>query len=120
VVCVFARKLTGPLASLVKQIDRKIDANGQLKSFVVLYGTEPDKAREGLRKLAQEKGISNVPLTMYGEPGGPPDYELSRDADVTVLMWNEGKVEVNRAYKGELTDKDIGAIVADIPKILGQ
>ena len=56
---------------------------------------------------------------MFGEPGGPPDYELSRDADVTVLMWNESKVKVNRAYKGELTEKDIGAIVADIPKLLG-
>ena len=28
-------------------------------------------------------------------------------------------VVVNRGYKGELTGKDIGAIVADIPKLLG-
>ncbi len=56
---------------------------------------------------------------MFGEPGGPGDYELSRNADITVLMWNNGKVKVNHAYKGDLTEKDIGAIVADIPKLLG-
>ena len=108
------------MASLVKQIDRKIDANGRLKSFVVVLGQTPDKTREELNKLAQEKGIKNIPLTMFGEPGGPPDYELSRDADVTVLMWKGSKVKVNRAYKGELTEKDIEAVVADIPKLLGQ
>ena len=33
-------------------------------------------------------------------------------------MWNGHKVKVNHAYKGELTDEDIQAIVADIPKVL--
>lgn len=118
-VCVFARKTSAPLASLVKQIDQKIAENKQLKSFVVVMGQSPDRTRDELRKLAQEMGIKNVPLTMFGEPGGPPDYELSRDADVTVLMWNHHNVKVNHAYKGELTEKDIGAILADIPKLLG-
>jgi hypothetical protein len=117
---VFARKTSEPLASLVKQIDKQIDGNARLKSFVVVLGGEPDRAREDIRKLANQNGIKNVPLTMFGEPGGPPDYELSRNADITVLMWNQHKVKVNHAYKGELTEKDIGAIVADIPKLLDQ
>ena len=29
------------------------------------------------------------------------------------------KVKANHAFKGELTDEDIRAIVADIPKVLG-
>ncbi len=118
-VCVFARKTSEPLASLVKQIDKKIDENGQLKSFVVVLGGEPDRAREEINKLAHQNGIKNVPLTMFGEPGGPPDYELSKNADITVLMWKQHQVKVNHAFKGELTDKDIETIVADIPKVLG-
>ena len=118
-VCVFARKTSEPLASLVKQIDKKIGENDQLKSFVVVLGADRDKTPDELRKLAKDSRIKNVPLTMFGEPGGPGDYELSRNADITVLMWNHHKVKVNHAYKGELTDKDIGAIVADIPKLLG-
>src|SRR5262249_15881521 len=71
------------------------------------------------RKLAKDASLKKVPLTMFGEPGGPPDYELARDADVTVMMWKEHKVKVNLGYKGELTDTDIQTILADIPKILG-
>jgi hypothetical protein len=118
VVCVFARKTSEPLASLVKQIDKQIADNRQLKSFVVVLGGAPDRGREELRKLASENGIKSVPLTMFGEPGGPPEYELSKNADITVLMWNHHKVKVNHAFKGELTDKDIETIVSDIPKVV--
>jgi hypothetical protein len=117
---VFTRKASEPLASLVKQIDKKIAENRQLKSFVVVLGGEPDRGREELRKLADQNGIKNVPLTMFGESGGPGEYELSKNADVTVLMWDQHKVKVNHAFKGELTDKDIETVVADIPKILAR
>ncbi len=40
-VCVFARKTSEPLASLVKQIDKKIGENDQLKSFVVVFERGP-------------------------------------------------------------------------------
>ena len=116
-VCVFARKTSEPLASLVKQIDEKIGENGKLKSFVVLMPQEGRQSREDLKKLAKDAGIKHVPLTMFGEsPDGPPDYEISKDADVTVLMWNGQQVKVNHAYKGELTEKDIEAIVAEHPE----
>ena len=69
--------------------------------------------------MAKEAGVKNVPLTMIGEKDGPPDYEISSDADVTVLMWNQGAVKLNLGYKGELTDKDIETIVGGIPKLLG-
>jgi hypothetical protein len=73
-------------------------------------------------RLRSAMGIScvNVPLTMIGEKNGPPDYEISADSDITVLMWNQGSVKVNHAYKGELTDKDVETIVSDIPKLLSK
>lgn len=119
-VCVFARKTSEPLASLVKQIDRKIGDNRKLKSFVVISGGEPDKLKDELRKFARDNQIEHVPLTMYGEPDGPAQYELSRKADVTVTMWNNHLVKVSRGFKGELTDKDIEAVKADISKLLGE
>jgi hypothetical protein len=118
VVCVFARKTSEPLASLVKQIDKKIGENGKLKSFVVLTPKKGENPAEDLKKLATTAGIKHVPLTIGESPDGPPDYEVARDADVTVLMWKGHRVRVNHAFKGELTDKDIGAVVADIPKVL--
>jgi hypothetical protein len=120
VVCVFARKTSEPLASLVKQIDKQIGENGSLKSFVVIMTKDAAKTAEALRKLAKDAGVKHVPLTMLGEINGPPDYEISKDADVTVTMWNESQVKVSHGYKGQLTDKDVQTIVSDIPKLLGK
>jgi hypothetical protein len=118
VVCVFARKTSEPLASLVKQIDEKIGENGKLKSFVVIVPKKGDHPADDLKKLAKDASITHVPLTIGESPDGPPDYELSKDADFTVLMWRRHTVKANHAFKGELTDKDIGVIVSDIPKVL--
>ena len=116
-VCVFARKTSEPLASLVKQIDGKIGENGKLKSFVVILSNK-EKTDDDLRKLAKEAGIKNVPLTIHQDPAEVPDYEIAKGADITVVMWNGHKVRVARGFKGELTEKDIRDIVADIPKVL--
>ncbi len=118
-VCVFARKTSEPLASLVKQIDEKIGENSKLKSFVVITPKKGENPAEDLKKLASSAGIKHVPLTVGESPDGPPDYELAKDADITVLMWKGHQVKANRAYKGELTETDIHSIVADISKVLG-
>ncbi len=117
-VCVFARKTSEPLASLVKQIDAQIGENNKLKSFVVLTPKKGEHPAEALVKLAKDAGIQHVPLTIGESPDGPPDYELARDADVTVLMWKHHQVKFNRAFKGELNDQDIHAIMEDVPKLL--
>ena len=120
VICVFARKTTESLANLVKQIDEKISKNFLLKSFVVLIPKKGENLADDLKKLARDAGIRFVPLTIAESPNGPPDYDLAPDGDFTVLMWKEGKVRVNHGFKGELTDKDIAAILADIPKVLAR
>lgn len=117
-VCVFARKTSEPLASLVKQIDSKIGENDRLKSFVVLLSREGDKAAESLKKLAADAGVKHVPLTVHADPGEVPDYELSRNADVTVVMWSGGKVKVARGFKGELTEENVRSVMSDLPKLL--
>ena len=118
-VCVFARKTSEPLASLVKQIDKKIGENGKLKSFVVILTKEGDKTKEDLKKLAADASIKHVPLTMHQDPVGPPDYEIAKDADIMVLMWKGHRVKVNDAYKGEVTEDQVSTIIADIFKVLG-
>ena len=119
-VCVFARKTSEPLTSLVKQIDKKIAEDTSLKSFVVMMAKDGETTRDALKKLAKEAGVKNVPLTLIGEKDGPPDYEISPDSDITVLMWSQHNVKINHAYKGELTDKEIDAIVSDVPKLLSK
>jgi hypothetical protein len=106
------------LASLVKKNDAKIGEYDNLKSFVVIMTKDGEKTSEALKKPATEASVKHIPLTTIGEKDGPPDYEISSDADFTVLMWDQGKVKVNHAFKGELTDEDIETIVSGIPKLL--
>ena len=56
-VCVFARKTSEPLASLVKQIDQKIGENDKLKGFVVIL-SDKETVPDDLRKLARTAGIT--------------------------------------------------------------
>ncbi|MDB5351363.1 MAG: hypothetical protein JWN86_2610 [Planctomycetota bacterium] len=119
-VCVFARNTTGPLTSLVKQVDSEIAKNEKLKSFVVVLTEDAEKTTGALKMLATEQGVKNVPLTLVANASGPSDYQIARDADVTVMMWKGGKVVVNRAYsKGKMTEADVKSIMSEIPKILG-
>ena len=91
----------------------------RLRSYVVIVPGPGDKPAERLRKLANEAKLKNVPLTIAKVPGGPSDYKIAKDADVTVLMWKEGTVKANLAFKGMLNDADLNAIMAEIPKVLG-
>jgi hypothetical protein len=120
VVCVFARKTSEPLASLVKQIDEKVGESKALKSFVVIMTKDGDTTRGALKKLAGDASVKHIPMTMIGEKDGPPDYEISSDADTTVIMWKNHEVKFTHGYKGELSDKDVSTIVSDIPKLLGK
>jgi hypothetical protein len=107
------------LASLVKQIDSQVAKSGNLKSFVVILTDDADKTADSLKKLANDEGIKNVPLTLMESFSGPPEYQIAKDADVTVMLWREHKVKANHAFgKGKLTDSGVKTIVSDVSKIL--
>jgi hypothetical protein len=115
-----ARQTAGPLTSLVKSLDAESIKHKALKSFVVVLTDNAEKTAATLKAMAADTKIENVPLTLVAEPGGPPDYEIARDADVTVMMWTQHTVKVNRAYrKGGLTEAEVARIIAELPKILG-
>ena len=116
-VCIFARQTSEPLTSLVKKIDEQIEQNPELKSFVVVLTDDADQTAGELEAMAKEGGIEHVPLTVVESPSGPPAYKIAEDADVTVMMWNGGRIRSSQGYKGQLTDRDIDAIVADAAKL---
>jgi hypothetical protein len=121
VACVFTRSITDEVAGLIQQIDAKVEANKEkdMHGFVVLLADDADAAGKQLAKLAEEKHIKNLPLTVYEGKAGPEEYKLSKDAAVTVLMWNKGRVQVNHAYgTANLAADDVKQITGDTSKIL--
>jgi len=73
--------------------------------------------REHTIKLFEKQGIKHVNLAIM-EPAGPKHYKLSKEADVTVLLYKRRKVEANHAFKkGDLNEKALESILADLSKI---
>jgi hypothetical protein len=121
VVTIFARDVNDELVDLIKQVDRKVGENSdkQLKAFVVMLTDDPDETATKLEKVAETAKVKNVPLTVFDGQAGPPDYKITKDADVNVMMWVGGKVKVNEAFgKGKLTRKSVASVVKESDKIL--
>jgi len=87
-------------------------------AFFVLLADDKDAAAGKLQELAKKHDIKNVPLTV-DDAGGPPEYKIAKEADVTVLLLRKDAVAANYSFgKGQLDKKGINAIVADTSKIL--
>ena len=112
---VFARKIDDNLTSLVKKLD-KASQEKKFNSFVVLM-TDDEKAEDQLKALAEKTGIKKTVLTI-DNPAGPPAFKISKNAEITVLLYNKRDVKANYAYgKGEFNDKGVEAVLSGVPKI---
>jgi len=120
-VTIFTRSLSDNLASLVRNIDKQVADNTDkdMKSFLVLLTDDADDAETKLKAFAEKHGIKNVPLTTFDGVAGPPSYKVSKDADLTVLMWIGQKVKANHAFgKGKFTAEAAKKVGKDTSKIL--
>ena len=120
-VAIFTRSITDDLTSLVKQIDDQVAQNEDKKmaSFVILLSNDPDADEAKLKTLAEKAGIKHVPLTIFDNIAGPPNYKIAEDAEVTVLHWKERKTVVNHAFaKGKLDKEGVKKVVESTAEIL--
>jgi len=119
VVLIFAREMSFPLTSLVRRLD--VEAAGRksvkLRILMVIL-SDKDAVEKNLKEFGEKEAIKRVHLAIM-EPDGPKHYKLSKEADVTVVMYQKQKVEANHAFKkGELNEQAVEQILADIPKII--
>ena len=127
VVMIFAREVTPELTKLVKRVDQMTGKHkdAQMGSFVV-FCQDREGLRDELKAMARDQELKNLVLSIWMQPksADAPNpirkYRVSPAADVTVVLYSDNKVKANYAFrKGEMTDKDVDAIVAAAPgKIL--
>ena len=121
VAAVFTREINKEVVSLIKEIDQNVGAkkDKNLCAFVVLLTDDADAGAKQLKELAAKEKITNVPLTVFDGTAGPESYKISKDAAVTVLMWNKMRVEVNYAFAdAKIPAEDVKKISGDTSKIL--
>jgi hypothetical protein len=118
-VAIFARTADCPgTAKLIQKIEATIAANEKagLGSYVVFL-SDDDKLEGQLKDMVEKAKLKNVMLSI-DSPKGPEKYEINKDADLTVLVYNERKVVTNHSFaKGKITDKDIETIAAEAAKM---
>ncbi|MBY0527360.1 MAG: hypothetical protein K2R98_28450 [Gemmataceae bacterium] len=116
---IFAREVSDPLTSLVKKIDEITGKNqgASMGSFAV-FCSDAEGLDKKLKELAEKEKLKHFILSI-DNPAGPNGYNVAKEADITVVLYNDYKIVANHAFKkGELNDKAIEKILADVPKIL--
>ena len=108
---------------MVKKLDGLVanaaDDKAKRKAFVVLLTDDPEGASEELADFAKQHQIRNIPLTFYDGLLGPDNYRIARRAIVTVMMWEEDTVKINRTFaRAELNDKSVKRLVSEARNFL--
>jgi hypothetical protein len=118
---VFAKETSDGLTSLVKKLDKATAANKSCSaaSFVVYMSDDKD-LEEKLKKLAEKEHLDNTVLTI-DNAGGPKNMKISKDADVTVVVYLKKEAKANFAFKkGELTSAQVDKIIDQFGKIAAE
>jgi hypothetical protein len=120
-VVIFARGLNESLGTLVQQLDKAVaeHKNAELRTWVTFLSMDQPTLDPQLVKWSEKYALRNVPLGVFEDAEGPPNYRLAREADVTVLLFVKRKVVANFAFRdGELTKAKREEVLKAVPKIL--
>jgi len=105
---------------LVKKLDAAANDNKDAKmgSFVVIMSDDTDKLEKTLKDLAEKEKLTKVMLGIESHTG-PEDFKISKDADVTVILYKNKEVVKNMAFgKGKFDAKAVDAVAAELKSIL--
>ena len=121
VAVVFAREVNPQVAALLKKLDEATAKNDKasMGSFAV-FCSDKDGLADQLKSLAEQQKLKSLVLSI-DNPAGPKAYNIAKDADVTVVLYQEFTVKANHAFKkGELNAKAVERVVSDVSKIIPQ
>jgi len=123
---VFLRRVDPAAARLLRGLREAVETHRGAKLFawVVFLGGTDAAAQLALEResfdLARACESTQVPVSVLGDPQGPPGYRIAPEAAATVLFFRSGKVLYNRAYRAkEWTAGAAGAALRDLPGALG-
>lgn len=119
VAVVFAREATPEVSALLKKLDEATVKNGSksMGSYAV-FCSDKEGLEAKLKEVAEKQGLKKLILSI-DNPAGPKAYNIAKDADVTVLLYNEFTVRANHTFKkGELSATAVDKVVGDVAKII--
>tara|TARA_B100000029_G_scaffold24792_2_gene24468 strand:+ start:423 stop:1052 length:630 start_codon:yes stop_codon:yes gene_type:complete len=122
-VMILFRDTEQALGSLLKDIDKIVDANRAegLRSFGVLVSPEPGKAISRLQTMAFNRKI-NLPLAVATDVVGSPSCQnLNDKASVTVVLYRRQRVVGRYGFRaGALDKKGAREVLAGVRRLLDE
>jgi hypothetical protein len=110
------------LAGLVKELDKVADDNSKKKfaAVVHLLGKDAESLKKSAESLGEKQSPKHVALVVpVDNENGPKAFNVSPDAEVTVILYTNKKVAANHALApGALNKEKVQAIVKDAEKML--
>jgi WD40 repeat protein/endonuclease YncB( thermonuclease family) len=126
VVMVYTRKINPPVIRLIKELNESTGKHQQerLGSYLVLVCDSQDREKE-LKAWAEKEKIQHTLLAMVVvnekllAPRGFLQTRFGPEAETSIILATATRrVKASYAYrKGELNDKSIDQVLADLPKI---
>jgi hypothetical protein len=117
-VVVFGRSLNANTAKLLASLDQEMTKrkDAGFKAWFTLLSDKADL--DPIAKWSQQTGLKNLTVGIYEDADGPPSYKLTREAEVTVLVFAKKQVLANFALRAkELTDKKLQEILKSLGKL---
>jgi hypothetical protein len=116
---IFARDVSDSLTSLVKKVDAAtVKHNKEKMGSFAVFCNDDAELKNRLKDLAKKEDLKELILTQF-EQAGPEKYKVAKDADITVILYDERTVVANYAFKkGEFKEADVNAIMKDVDKML--
>lgn len=124
-VLAFVRHPDEATARLLREIrdaarERRAD---HLFGWMVFLGGESTEAQTAMERqayeLARASDATTLPVSVLGDPQGPPGYVIAPEAEVTLVMFRGGKVLYNRSYRAkEWTNRSAESALKELDKVL--
>lgn len=125
-VLVFVRHPDESTARLLREMRDAVRENEKSKLFgwMVFLGPADTASEKELERqayeLARKESATTLPVSVLGDPQGPPGYLIAPDAEATVIVFKSGKVLYNRAYRTkEWSSRAASSALKELPKLLG-
>jgi hypothetical protein len=120
-VAVFARTTSDALGKLVGKIDRALAEHkaADLRAWVTFLGKDHDTFDGLLIEWSKKHGLKSLPVGTFQEEDGPPTYRVARDADVTVVLFVNRKVQATFGFRSkELTEEAVDRVLKAVPRLV--
>jgi len=125
-VLVFVRHPDDSTARLLREMRDAVRENEKAKLFgwMVFLGPADTASEKELERqayeLARQNAATTLPVSVLGDPQGPPGYLIAPDAEATVIVFQRAKVLYNRAYRAkEWSSRAASSALKELPKLIG-